>query len=335
VNVPRCLPHRDLDPRDVFVLLVLVAALSATVYHLTSDLAPRNEASSLTFVRSNASLENYHRLRQEWRSRVGANGAAHLVSEAVADGRPTGRAHLRRTVATHSAIWLALVNVTLLAGLGRRALVIIWGVFAAVVFGYAPGLVSRIYPWDLPALFWFTLALVLWHHGRWRWLVAAIAVGVVFKESTVALLAALLLRDDPWRRRWRLLAVATAIVVAVKLAVDLAVANPATLMTATTRPPDGGGMRLWANLQLLWPVTFAHPMWLNAGTLLTLLILPGRERWLLTLKAVAAVFVGATFLFGVVSEYRIWFELAPLAVYALARRYAWDGSGAPAGAPVA
>ncbi|MBD3222796.1 hypothetical protein GF314_16335 [bacterium] len=333
--MPRRLPLRDLDPRDVIALLVLVAALSATVYHLTADLAPRNEANALTFVRSNASLENYQRLRQEWRSRVGANGAAHLVSEAVADGRPAGREHLRRTVATHSAIWLALVNVALLAGLGRRALVIVWGVFAAVVFGYAPGLVSRIYPWDLPALFWFALALVLWHRGRWRWLVAAIAVGMLFKETVVVLLVALALRDEPWRRRWRLLAVAAGLTVAVKLAADLTVANPATLVTATTRPPDGGALRLWDNLHLLGSMSFAHPAWLNAGTLVALLILPGRERWLTTLRAVAAVFLVATFLFGVVSEYRIWFELAPLAVYALARRYVWDGTDAVAGSSVA
>ncbi len=45
---------------------------------------------------------------------------------------------------------------------------------------------------------------------------------------------------------------------------------------------------------------------------------PGRDRRLLRLKAVDVAFSLASFLFGVVEEYRIWLELAPLATVAVA-----------------
>ena len=222
-------------------------------------------------------------------------------------------------VGSHAAAWLFLANALLIVAFGRRAPLLMWGVFAAVGFGYAPGLVTRVYPWDLPALFFFTAFVALLHHGRWRWLPAVVLVGLLFKETTAVLCLAPLARELPWRRRLREVGLLAAAFVALKIGVDLLVGNPLPLLSPTVRPPDGGTLRLVENLAAFGTLSPAHPLWINAGTLIALFLVPGRDRDLLVLKTMAAEFTVSLLLFGSITEYRIWFEAAPLAVYAIAR----------------
>ncbi len=93
-----------------------------------------------------------------------STAAADLVSGLVRSaGVRSPDFHLMVTVGLYSALWLLLTNAVLLWGFGKRALFLMWGVFAAVVFGYCPGVVSRVYPWDLPALFFFAAFVACYH----------------------------------------------------------------------------------------------------------------------------------------------------------------------------
>jgi len=128
-----------------------------------------------------------------------------------------------------------------------------------------------------------------------------------------------LFRPIPWRRRGVWSAALAGGFLVLKLAVDLAVQNPVPLFSPTVQPPDGGSCRLGQNLRLLLSSPLAHPIWLNAGTLAALALIPSRIRLVSLTRTVAVCFALSIFVFGVVSEYRIWFEMAPLAVVALSR----------------
>ena len=313
---------RDLSTGELRILVFLAAALSVVLFHMTVHLAPIRSDNRKTFISSNASLTEYLQLRSEWRPRVLSNAGAHVCSVIAGKVMESPETHLQTTVGIYSAGWFLLISLSLILGFGRRALVFMWGIFAAVVFGYAPGLVSRVYPWDMPALFFYTLFVICYHRGFHRLLPAVIVVGALFKETTAALCLALLFLPIPWRSRIKYAVVAVGCFVAVKVATDMAVGNPVPFFSPSIRPPGSGKLRLagnWADL-LHTPLS-AHPVWINAGSLLALMVLPGKDRTLLMLKCVAASLAMSLFVFAEIREYRIWFEVAPLAVYALARRF--------------
>jgi hypothetical protein len=230
-------------------------------------------------------------------------------------------------VGLFTAGWLLLTNVSLIFSFGRHSLIIMWGIFAAIAFGYSPGLVVRVYPWDLPALFFFTLWIILFHHGKYYLLPIVIIIGMLFKETTIVLLVGFLFLPLPLRKRLNLVLITGIFYIIVKVIVELAVQNPIPFLSLSVTPDNKGGLQdLWIieNLALLLQSrVYAHPIWVNAGTLLALLLLPSKGRSILMLKSIAALFVISIFIFGKIFEYRIWFEAAPIAVYGLALYFSW------------
>jgi hypothetical protein len=311
--------------RECGILVLLVLALSVCVFYLTAALAPLNSANLDTFITSGLDKAHRQDLRQEWRPRVLSNAAAGLVADFLWDrGIRSPELHVRLTVGLYSALWLLLANAALLWGFRKRALFLIWGVFAAVVFGYCPGVDTRVYPWDLPALFFFCAFVACYHRRAYRAIPVVILLGLLFKETTAVLCLAFLFLDVPMKERLRYFVVTATLFVAVKVGIDLAVRNPVPFFSMTTRPPAGGSPRFVENLRTLASVRLAHPIFINAGTLVALAALPGRSRALSMVRWVAAAFAASTLFFGMISEYRIWFELAPLAAYALAERFNAD-----------
>lgn len=313
--------------RDWGTLVLLVLALSVCVFYLTAGLAPLHPDNRHTFVTSHIEAARHAELRQEWRPRVLSNGAADLVSRLVwMGGVRSPDLHLTVTVGLYSALWLLLANAVLLWGFGRRALFLIWGVFAAVVFGYCPGIVNRVYPWDLPALFFFSAFVACYHRKAYKALPVVILLGLLFKETTAVLCLSFFFLDIPMRERLRYFIVTAVLFVAAKVSVDLAVHNRIPFFSMTSSPPAGGSPRFVANLRTLAGAHLAHPVFINAGTLVALAILPGRSRALSMVRWVAIAFAVNTFFFAMIDEYRIWFELAPLAVYVLASRFEAGGA---------
>jgi len=152
---------------------------------------------------------------------------------------------------------------------------------------------------------------------------AVILVGALFKETTAVLCIALLFLPIPWRGRLKLAIIAGVLFVLVKVAVDMAVGNPLPFFSPSIWPPGRHHLRLEGNVaELLSTPLSMHPIWINAGTLVALMVLPGKDRTLLMLKCVAASFTLSIFVFAEIREFRIWFEMAPLAVYALVNHFA-------------
>jgi hypothetical protein len=100
----------------------------------------------------------------------------------------------------------------------------------------------------------------------------------------------------------------------VKLGCDLVAGNTAIGLTMSTDSFYDEGSLWWWNVRQL---ATGLPFFVNAGTLVAFLLAPAAGPTLRTFKLIAVVFGAGSFLFGVITEFRIWFELIPLALFAL------------------
>ena len=213
-------------------------------------------------------------------------------------------------------VWFGLVGLVLVAAYRGQAVFHVLGTYACVAFGYGVSTEKlRIYPWDMPALAAFTLVVALIHRRRSPgWILLAIWAGMAFKETAVVLCLFPLALSLPWPKRGLYAALALLGCALIKIGIDLATANSAVGVTmAWGSFRDEGSLIAW-NLREL---AQGYPLAVNGGTLLALLLLPASRRELVAFKAIAAAFVVGNYLFGMVSEFRIWFEMIPLALYGL------------------
>jgi hypothetical protein len=142
----------------------------------------------------------------------------------------------------------------------------------------------------------------------WRALLpVAILGGPPFKETTGVLCAAFLLLNAPRRERLAWALGTAAAFVALKVGIDVALGSSVPFLSLSFHQPVGRQhLRIVSNPEALWESRlFWHPVWINAGTLAALLLLPGRDRTLCMLKSVALLFTVSTFFAGNIVEYRI------------------------------
>jgi hypothetical protein len=102
----------------------------------------------------------------------------------------------------------------------------------------------------------------------------------------------------------------------IKTGVDLVTANPSLLFTMTYSTRSGT-TRIIDNIRQLLILRIDSPLFIDAGLLVALLLLPIGKRPLLMLKLIAIAFILGNFVFGQIFEYRIWFEMIPISLYAL------------------
>ena len=155
-------------------------------------------------------------------------------------------------------------------------------------------------------------------------------IGVGFKETSIILCIGFLLKDiadiswNPlkisfWknikRESWTLFFLSLSLCLGVKIAIDLFVRASTPFMTMEYYTNEVQIPIFIANLKQL---SF-YTLLINAGTFLAFLILPAREEAVKVFKLLALVFIVGNFLFGIVAEYRIWFEMIPFALYSLDR----------------
>jgi len=217
-----------------------------------------------------------------------------------------------------SGAWFLLAELALLAARGRSQWIWthLFGLFAGVSCGYFLDPELRSYPWDLPALAVFVVALQLFDRDRRRWLLALVPIGVLFKETALLLPLLWLPGSRPRARR--------AAWVGAGLGLGLAAKLVAHLLGATA----GGGAALalpstelllnLRHLRLTW-LSIYTPLLFNAGTLVALALLPARGSRGTALRLLGGAFAAAALVFARLPEARIWFELLPVALLALER----------------
>ncbi|MCG8457924.1 MAG: hypothetical protein MI919_16730 [Holophagales bacterium] len=189
---------------------------------------------------------------------------------------------------------------------------------AAVGVSFAYSLQEMVYPYDLPALFFATLAFVLTVNRRHAWLPAALAVGTGFKETAAVFAVSTLFVDGPRKTRSRALTECLVACILVMLAIDLYSGRPLLGFEAFDQAQDPGdptGPKLLGNLATAF--TVSSFVWCaNAGLALPLFLLPTRgDRLAEGFRWIGLLFAAGLFLFAGVGELRIWFELIPLCLH--------------------
>ena len=224
-------------------------------------------------------------------------------------------------VGVYAACWMLAICLLYMAALRAAALLPILGTYAGVAFGYMPNLTDRVCPWDMPALFFYTVFICLLIRRRLIWLLPLLPVAVLFKETAALLPVAFLFGWGSRRRRIGLFALGLALAGGAKLGANVwthtAGYNPINLKLAATNLsffmmgnfPHEDWYRIdWA--------FFNHPIFINAGFLVAFFIAArGRDPHVPMLRVLALLFIVLTLLCGVIFEYRIWFELIPIGLY--------------------
>lgn len=313
---------RRLPTRSELALFVVLAGLCVALFKLTFALAPLYNHNQYSFESFTQGIDEYRSFKPAWRPRVFSTFFAAQFTgfgqwwSSESFYHPT--ATFEYTVAAWSAFWFWIMGVLYITLERRRAVFFLFGTTAAILFAYVPGLL-RIYPWDMPILCIYTAGLLLFLRRQYRWLFALIALGVGFKESAMVLCLAFLFTEEPRKRRISLFALSLAACCTVKLALDLYVHMPIPFFSMETSTANGeAGTSLFVqNLHALKNLRL-EPLLVNSGTLLALFLLPARNRGMMGIKVMSAVVIGANLFFGIIAEYRIFFELIPFALYFLA-----------------
>jgi hypothetical protein len=220
----------------------------------------------------------------------------------------------------YNAAWLFLLFL-LLVFHRRDALFIILGVFCGLMYNLIVPAGQWYYPWDMPAMFFFTWACLLYDKRNLLTMMIVIWIGSLFKE-TVICCALLVLFGAYWPLRKRLAAF-TVIVLACVLTRKLLmmVYDVNTMMFALNCSTNWHEIinRPWLtlvqNLNVFAQFNLNNELFINAGVLFLVLLLPWRTRREVLFKMLIILFAaGQLVLAGgsVLVEFREWYEVLPL-----------------------
>jgi hypothetical protein len=338
------LPTRSFDSQRLFAATAIVGfALCVMTYFHAHDLAAVQRDTRKTFLASERDVRfppfpsrlGLMDVRSNWMGRVLSIRFAHAFARASYSERMVDIETFCQGVGFYVAFWMGATFLACLMALEESALLAILGIFAGVSFGYTNGISDRIYPWDMPALFFFALFVCLLARGRQDWFLPILPVAVLFKETALLLPFAYLLGPRPLKRRLATFAIAAILAAAARLVATrwagttegvllnwkIPLANLRYFFTGEFPEPG------WYQYPLRWQI---HPILANAGLCVAFLLVKSDDPNMPALRCVFWLFTLMTFLFGIILEFRIWFELIPICLYPLWTRLA----PAPVAAPV-
>lgn len=218
-------------------------------------------------------------------------------------------------IACFHALWLALL-LWLIMRHRPDAVIIMLGTYAGLGYSLIQQTGNIYFPWDMSAMFFFTLAMLLFDQRRWGALLATVWLGALFKETLLCCGLLVLFHERwNWRRRLgSLAAVGLAALLTRKLLMSLYGIHTLTvpLNNAQSWSEIFFNTVLFKNLDDLFSLNLNHVAFANGGALLLMLLIPWRNRRDLARKSVVLAFVAGEFFCGVIDEFRIWYELLPL-----------------------
>jgi hypothetical protein len=266
-----------------------------------------------TFTSFTAGLKSYEQIQQEWRPRVLSNFIAgrfvNLFNESF---------DLSIIVGLWTSTWLLLISIALIIEFKERSLFYIFGIFAGISFGYTNSIGSpRVFPWDMPALFIYVTFLILVKNKKFNLLIPFIPIAMLFKETAIVMIITFLFMGDyPFKKRVIYLLFTALLCFLLKTGVDIATHNPALFLTMTWKR-SGSVLRSLINVRTLIDLQLDTPLLINSGLLLSMMIIPSKTKMIQLFKIIALIFLVSNFVFGIINEYRIWFEIIPLSLFAL------------------
>ena len=314
--------------------LFVTLSLCVTYYFLVKNFAvgsPNNYTNGWVFT--SCSLPGFHldKLGDIWKGRLsGLLLSGWLFDLLVKDNR-FGVGQYENLFGLYQSLWLFLLFLTVIFAL-RHSLLINLGIFAGLMYGFTPASGLYFYPWDLPGTLFFTLAILFFARRQMFLMAVATCAGCFFKE-TVLVCALLALFASHWKWGKRVLVFAGIVAVyalgrkfllsQLHLPVAAFSMNNATSLAGLFRTGS-----LIENFKALLSPTLNHVLFVNAGTLVVLLAL-GWHRRFLPYMAVVAAYLAGQFMYGGITEFRIFMQILPLSLMLMSERWQESaGSGA-------
>jgi hypothetical protein len=227
--------------------------------------------------------------------------------------------------AAYHTFWLLLLFVAVILTF-KDSLLINLAIFAGLMYDFSPISGPYFYPWDLPVMFFATMAALLFERKRYWLMVAVICVGCLFKETSLVCALLVLFAVD-WRKEKRI-AVFIGIVAAYFIGERLLLNGlvlPATMPRGVNALSFYGLSRELAllnptdNLKELFAPRLNSVFFVNAGTLVAVLALCWRRRYLPYMTVILG-YVAVMFFLAVppgVREVRDFMQILPLSVILL------------------
>lgn len=275
-----------------------------------------------TFTAFSNEFDGYAKFDPIWRHRIFSAYLANLFVRENSD-----LASLAKVAGWWYGFWFILSGLLYMMCEKRLWLVLIFGTFAALCYGLAPPSGYRIYPWDMPAFFFYCLLYVISRYRLSMLTVLIIILGSGFKE-TISICAIIFLFWESLSAKKRVWLAGTTVAgcVCLRLLIDAFTDGHATyyFMSMINEAPA----RLLYNIDALVSPMLFHPIFINAGTLIILFLLPSKDRDDLMWKSVAVLFSLGIMLGGSITEYRIFWEMIPLSISRIANE--WTGAASEA-----
>ena len=299
---------------------IVTAALTIMLCGFVTQVAPRNGQNFDTFLGYRTNMEYITisvgngvdiDLDASWRPRILSRvfGGA-ITADSLEAGQINSQLFASR-VGLWVAGWFVAIAIVAVLGAGRFGLVFILGTFCGVLYAIQPGADPRVFPWDMPALFFFTLATMLWMRDRPLWFLPLLPVAVLFKETAIVLAFGYLFVKGGRTRRLVTFCVALLLAGGSKVIVDVVTSS-------------AGGLIMTHRLLLLnIQEGLRSPLLLlsNAGlTICALLLMPWHLRQGRALGLIAVLFTVGIMTLAVAAEVRIWFEMIPLGLFGVTFR---------------
>lgn len=223
----------------------------------------------------------------------------------------------------YHAAWIFVLFLVLII-FRKDSLLVMLGVFAGLMYNLIQPAGMYYYPWDGPSIVLFTLACLLYDRKQFGWLIATIILGGLFKE-TLLCCALLILFGEYWPWKKRIIGFLVPVLIAVAgnklLVIHYGVHAPVFVMNDGDKLTSWSGLtRLFDNARSLFSVHLNHLIFVNAGSLFVVLLLPWRNHRDVLFKLLILVFSAGQFLYAYNTEFRDWFELLPLGWILLSER---------------
>jgi len=312
------------------VVAFLAISFCATWAIFTHAAAHGNSHNSLTlyiFVADSHIHGHYDKLAEVWKPRIGGNWIAARLCDAFATNGDLDIPVYENIFAFYNTAWLALIFVSILL-LADNALFVIPLVYAGLMYTLTPPDNIIITPWDLPSMFFWTLAYLFWQRKYYLPMLATIVIGTAFKETVAVTAFLFFFTTLSWRTRGKLFGATFVACVLLKLWITYAVLGHARLFTADAQ----GNMSLQVFKDLLDP-HINHFFWVNGGTFILALFLPMKTLEDRGTKCILLFFLlgmtAACILAGTPYEFRQFLDVLPISVIYLERTIrGWQSNNA-------
>ena len=234
---------------------------------------------------------------------------------------------LKNAFGLYHTFWLLLLFLAVIFAL-RHSLFINLGIFAGLMYNFSPLSGPYFYPWDMPAMLFFTLAILCFERRQMFLMAAATCAGCFFKE-TVLVCALLALFASHWKWGKRVLTFAG--IVAVYVLGKKFLLSQLHLNVAALSLGDAANLRGWlgprilmenfaGNLGVLFSPALNSVIFANAGTLVAVLVLGWRRRFVPYMTVILAFLAGLVLLPlkpPGITEVRVFMQILPLSLILL------------------